>query len=110
MGFAVTRMIWFGLALALSASPAVLRHAAAQSWGKGDPFSLGVASGAPRSDGFVLWTRLAPQPSSSDPETPAGMSGGRRVPVVSHGAVSSGVGRMGRAVSRRSPPAGVSCL
>jgi len=65
-----------GAGLALIASPAVLRHAAAQSWGKGDPFSLGVASGAPRSDGFVLWTRLAPQPSSSDPETPAGMSGG----------------------------------
>ena len=26
------------------------------------PFSLGVASGDPESDGFVLWTRLAPQP------------------------------------------------
>src|SRR5215470_5287842 len=27
-----------------------------------DPFSLGVASGAPREDGVVLWTRLAPKP------------------------------------------------
>jgi alkaline phosphatase D len=26
------------------------------------PFSLGVASGAPRPDGVVLWTRLAPKP------------------------------------------------
>jgi alkaline phosphatase D len=28
----------------------------------GDPFSLGVASGYPRPDGMVLWTRLAPAP------------------------------------------------
>lgn len=27
-----------------------------------DPFQLGVASGEPASDGFVLWTRLAPYP------------------------------------------------
>jgi len=27
-----------------------------------DPFSLGVASGEPSADGFVLWTRLAPEP------------------------------------------------
>lgn len=27
-----------------------------------DPFSLGVASGDPLSDGFVIWTRLAPDP------------------------------------------------
>src|SRR5690606_27232688 len=26
------------------------------------PFQLGVASGDPTADGFVLWTRLAPQP------------------------------------------------
>jgi alkaline phosphatase D len=26
------------------------------------PFQLGVASGDPAADGFVLWTRLAPQP------------------------------------------------
>ena len=27
-----------------------------------DPFTLGVASGSPREDGVVLWTRLAPRP------------------------------------------------
>jgi len=27
-----------------------------------DPFTLGVASGCPGPDGFVLWTRLAPEP------------------------------------------------
>ncbi|QDT14585.1 alkaline phosphatase D family protein [Alienimonas californiensis] len=27
-----------------------------------DPFTLGVASGDPAADGFVIWTRLAPQP------------------------------------------------
>lgn len=27
-----------------------------------NPFTLGVASGDPSADGFVLWTRLAPQP------------------------------------------------
>ncbi len=48
----------------------------AQAWSKGDPFSLGVASGCPSPDGFVLWTRLAPEPLSPDPETPGGMSGG----------------------------------
>src|SRR6516164_5416056 len=57
------------------AAPALLRHACAQGWRAGDPFSLGVASGAPRADGFVLWTRLAPEPLSSNPETPGGMSG-----------------------------------
>src|SRR5689334_7671170 len=31
------------------------------------PFTLGVASGTPRSDGFVLWTRLAPDPLSAEP-------------------------------------------
>lgn len=28
-----------------------------------NPFALGVASGEPAVDGFVIWTRLAPQPS-----------------------------------------------
>jgi alkaline phosphatase D len=31
-----------------------------------DPFSLGVASGYPSADGFVLWTRLAPDPLAPD--------------------------------------------
>lgn len=37
-----------------------------------DPFTLGVASGDPRHDGVVLWTRLAPEPLS--PDGTAGMS------------------------------------
>jgi alkaline phosphatase D len=41
-----------------------------------DPFTLGIASGDPRPEGFVLWTRLAPDPLSADPATPGGMSGG----------------------------------
>ena len=47
------------------------------SWSKGnDPFSLGVAAGDPAPDGFVLWTRLAPEPLSFDPARPGGMGGG----------------------------------
>ncbi|RKR87467.1 alkaline phosphatase D [Micromonospora pisi] len=43
-----------------------------------DPFTLGVASGDPDFDGFVLWTRLAPQPLAED-----GLGGmpSRAVPV-----------------------------
>jgi len=62
--------------LAAVAAPSLLRHAAAQSWKAGDPFSLGVAAGAPRPDGFVLWTRLAPEPLSDNPQAPGGMTGG----------------------------------
>jgi alkaline phosphatase D len=64
-----------GTVAAPAVVPGVMRIAAAQSWRTGNPFSLGVASGAPRPDGFVLWTRLAPEPLSSNPETPGGMSG-----------------------------------
>jgi alkaline phosphatase D len=65
-----------GAGAVLIAAPAVLRQAAAQSWRAVDPFSLGVAAGASRPDGFVLWTRLAPEPLSNNPETPGGMHGG----------------------------------
>ena len=41
-----------------------------------NPFPLGIASGDPLPDGFVLWTRLAPEPLSRDPQTPGGMRGG----------------------------------
>ncbi|MEU6724357.1 alkaline phosphatase D family protein [Nonomuraea wenchangensis] len=33
---------------------------------RGDPFTLGVASGDPDHEGFVLWTRLAQQPLAED--------------------------------------------
>ena len=67
--------------LSLVAAPAVIGSALAQAprWAA-DPFSLGVASGGPRPDGFVLWTRLAPDPLSANPATPGGMTGGD-VPV-----------------------------
>lgn len=38
-----------------------------------DPFTLGVASGEPAADGFVLWTRLAPEPLN--PDGSGGLSG-----------------------------------
>ncbi|MEE1939872.1 alkaline phosphatase D family protein [Streptomyces sp. TRM 70361] len=41
-----------------------------------DPFTLGVASGDPRHDSVVLWTRLAPEPYAPDSGLPA-----RPVPV-----------------------------
>jgi alkaline phosphatase D len=56
-----------GIQLPQSKSPA--RPQAMQQ----DPFSLGIASGDPAPDGFVLWTRLAPDPLSSDPDMPGGM-------------------------------------
>ena len=55
------------------------RPSAATSAFRTTPFTLGVASGDPEPDGFVLWTRLALQPEAAD-----GLGGmpGRRVPVV----------------------------
>src|SRR3974377_1261140 len=71
------RRLIVGLGTGLVAAPAVIGRAFAHPprW-RTDPFSRGVASGAPRPDGFVLWTRLAPDPLSPDPATPGGMTGG----------------------------------
>ena len=41
------------------AAPAIIR---AQSLFRTYPFTLGVAAGDPAPDGFVIWTRLAPEP------------------------------------------------
>src|SRR5256885_2144893 len=59
------------------ATPAIIGRAFGQvrSWPNGAPFSLGVASGCPRPSGFVLWTRLAPDPLSTDPDGVGGLSG-----------------------------------
>jgi alkaline phosphatase D len=67
-----------GGAVGLVAAPALVGCVAGSgtTWHNGDPFSLGVASGEPSPDGFVLWTRLAPDPLAADPATPGGMSGG----------------------------------
>jgi alkaline phosphatase D len=67
-----------GGAAGLVAAPALVGCVAGDGtkWTKGDPFALGIASGEPSPDGFVLWTRLAPEPLAADPATPGGMSGG----------------------------------
>src|SRR5258708_27558821 len=44
-----------------------------RGWAAAYPFTLGVASGEPAPGGIVLWTRLAPEPLSPDPQTPGGM-------------------------------------
>jgi alkaline phosphatase D len=49
------------------------RAHAAPAWAGRNPFSLGVAAGEPGPDGFVLWTRLAPEPLSADPGAPGGL-------------------------------------
>jgi alkaline phosphatase D len=50
------------LALAAAGSGTFTRAAVAQSASGTNPFTLGVASGDPAPDGFVIWTKLAPQP------------------------------------------------
>jgi len=70
----LTRRAFVAASGGLVLAPAVLRAAAGVQW-KINPFSLGVASGSPSPDGFVLWTRLAPEPENYDPAAPAGMTG-----------------------------------
>jgi alkaline phosphatase D len=54
------RQLVAGAALSTLAAPFILR---AQSGGfAAFPFRLGVAAGDPAPDGFVIWTRLAPEP------------------------------------------------
>ena len=52
---AVAAGLWVADAPAISTS-------FAQAPFKSNPFTLGVASGDPAPDGFVIWTRLAPEP------------------------------------------------
>src|SRR5271165_3042597 len=58
--FAMNRREVMGGSAALAAAFVVRRHFARAS--DQYPFTLGVASGEPTPDGFVLWTRLAPVP------------------------------------------------
>ncbi|GGB28161.1 alkaline phosphatase [Sphingomonas metalli] len=53
------RAIIGGLAAGLVAAPAILRG---QQLFTAYPFRLGVAAGEPAADGFVIWTRLVPEP------------------------------------------------
>ncbi|MEO3472881.1 alkaline phosphatase D family protein [Roseomonas sp. CAU 1739] len=54
-----------GLAALAALAPAA-RPAQAQQAFRSYPFALGVASGDPAPDGFVIWTRLAPEPLTPD--------------------------------------------
>ena len=92
-GLSRRRLIAVGAASV--AMPGLIRYAKAQSWHAGDPFSLGVASGAPRPDGFVLWTRLAPEPLCSDPGAPGGLRGGD-LPVTYEIATDEAMSRLVR--------------
>jgi alkaline phosphatase D len=55
------RFLVGSLASVALAAPAGFVRAAPVSFST-DPFTLGVASGCPREDRVILWTRLAPQP------------------------------------------------
>ena len=57
-GRTTRRAVLGGLTAGLAA-PAIVR---AQALFVETPFRLGVASGDPSPDGFVIWTRLAPRP------------------------------------------------
>ncbi len=57
--FAAQAAIWAGTALATGAGA---RRAFAAPTFLNDPFQLGVAAGDPVPDGFMIWTRLAPDP------------------------------------------------
>lgn len=63
--FSIRRRSLLAAAWSLAATgwlaPSLPRRAFAQRFER-DPFMLGVASGCPRPDGIVLWTRLAPDP------------------------------------------------
>ena len=83
------------------AAPALLllpRRLAAAT--PGYPFTLGIASGEPTADGFVLWTRLAPDPFAAD----GGMAA-RRVPVGWELAEDEGFTRIVRRGTAMADPA-----
>ena len=54
-----------GLAALTAVTPAPARGQATPVF-RGNPFTLGVASGDPTPDGFVIWTRLAPEHLAPD--------------------------------------------
>ena len=64
------RRRFIGSGGAFVAAVTVGRHLARAA---GSPFTLGVASGDPLPDGFVLWTRLASDPLAADGQ--GGMAG-----------------------------------
>ncbi|WP_018656700.1 alkaline phosphatase D family protein [Actinomadura flavalba] len=90
------------LATALPASVTATAVAAPTRELLGDPFTLGVASGDPAPDGFVLWTRLARDPLADD-----GLGGMPSFPFTVEWQVAADAGfrrivRRGTAVARPS--------
>lgn len=75
-------------------APAVLR---AQPLPRATPFTLGVASGDPAPDGFVIWTRLAPSPFDGGgmPDRPVEVGY-----EIAHDAAFAHIVRTGREVAR----------
>lgn len=61
----------FGVSAILGLSLTPLAQAIATPVFRTNPFQLGVASGEPTADGFVIWTRLAPEPFEIDYGMPA---------------------------------------
>ena len=64
------RFLLQGARLAGLAGLSLAFPGAAQSRSAAYPFALGVASGSPRADSVVLWTRLAADPLSAEPFSP----------------------------------------
>ncbi len=65
----ITRRAALAGSLSVAVAPAILR---AQQLFTAYPFRLGVAAGDPSSDGFVIWTRLAPDPLAEHGGMPMG--------------------------------------
>ena len=67
---ALSRRGFLALTGAGAVTAAMYGYSPAPAWANprfpGNPFTLGVASGDPLPDGFVLWTRLAPDPLAPD--------------------------------------------
>src|SRR5450759_1100928 len=65
------------IAAGLAASAVLAPVASYRTWAQprfsAYPFTLGVASGSPRADGIVLWTRLAPEPLADGGMPPEGI-------------------------------------
>ncbi len=63
----VSRRLFLAYGAALAATPLLGAQASGRTLKRAafdaDPFTLGVASGDPAHDGFVIWTRLAPRPT-----------------------------------------------
>ena len=62
----ITAGLGAGLVIAVPGTAMAVPSTAADSGLRTDPFTLGVASGEPWPDGFVIWTRLALDPLAED--------------------------------------------